>query len=76
MLKKLAVALIELYRTAISPLFPASCRFSPSCSLYAREAVAEYGLLRGGLLSAKRIMKCHPWHPGGYDPVIKRESGN
>jgi len=71
MLKKAALVLIGFYRAAISPIFPASCRFTPSCSAYAKEAVTEYGVFKGGVLSVKRIMKCHPWHPGGYDPVIK-----
>jgi putative membrane protein insertion efficiency factor len=71
MLKKAVLLLIGFYRAAISPFFPASCRFTPSCSLYAKEAIDEYGVARGGLLSVKRILKCHPWHPGGYDPVIK-----
>ncbi|WP_425387072.1 membrane protein insertion efficiency factor YidD [Alicyclobacillus contaminans] len=61
--------LIRLYQVAISPLFPPRCRFVPSCSQYAVEAVQRYGALRGGWLAAKRLVKCGPWHKGGYDPV-------
>jgi putative membrane protein insertion efficiency factor len=53
----------------ISPLLPNSCRFTPSCSEYSLEAVNKYGALKGSYLSFKRILKCHPFHPGGYDPV-------
>ena len=53
----------------ISPLFPPACRFDPSCSLYAAEAFAWHGVIRGGLLAATRVARCHPWHPGGHDPV-------
>ncbi|MGO9377660.1 MAG: membrane protein insertion efficiency factor YidD [Dissulfurispiraceae bacterium] len=63
------IALIRLYRYMISPLLPVSCRFVPTCSEYSLEAVKRYGVLRGGLLSVKRILKCHPFHPGGCDPV-------
>lgn len=60
---------IRLYQWLISPLLPPSCRFYPSCSRYSYEAVDRYGLLKGGALSARRILKCHPFHPGGNDPV-------
>ncbi|GER93658.1 membrane protein insertion efficiency factor YidD [Dissulfurispira thermophila] len=68
-MKTLIIALIRLYRYMISPLLPNSCRFTPSCSEYSLEALNKYGALRGSLLSFKRIMKCHPFHRGGYDPV-------
>jgi uncharacterized protein len=62
------VALIHLYRFAFAWL-PASCRFEPTCSRYTEQAIQKYGLLRGSLMGAKRIGRCHPWNPGGYDPV-------
>jgi putative membrane protein insertion efficiency factor len=68
-LKTLITALIKIYRYMISPLLPNSCRFTPSCSEYSLEAVNKYGALKGSYLSCKRILKCHPFHPGGYDPV-------
>ncbi len=60
---------IRLYQILISPIFPTSCRFHPSCSRYCMEAVERHGPIRGTILSLARISKCHPWHPGGYDPV-------
>ena len=68
-MKKLALSLLSFYRRFISPAFPPSCRFTPSCSAYAYEAIDRYGLLKGGWLGAKRIARCHPFNPGGYDPV-------
>ncbi|MEJ2313941.1 MAG: membrane protein insertion efficiency factor YidD [Nitrospirota bacterium] len=68
-IKKAILFSIDLYRAALSPLLPASCRFTPTCSCYAREAVERHGARRGLALAAKRILKCHPLHPGGYDPV-------
>ena len=63
------VAVIRFYQRCVSPAMPRSCRFVPSCSEYAAEAVAQYGLVRGGWLAARRLLRCHPFHPGGYDPV-------
>nr|VFK42669.1 MAG: putative membrane protein insertion efficiency factor [Candidatus Kentron sp. TC] len=60
---------IRLYQYAVSPFLPPSCRFYPSCSAYALEAVERYGCVRGLWLGARRILRCHPWHPGGFDPV-------
>ncbi|MDR2588600.1 MAG: membrane protein insertion efficiency factor YidD [Spirochaetales bacterium] len=60
---------IYVYQAGISPFFPACCRYEPSCSVYARQAIEKYGLVRGGLLAVKRILRCHPGRPGGYDPV-------
>lgn len=67
--KQICLALILFYRKYISPLKPASCRFYPSCSKYAFDAVNKYGVLKGAFLSLQRITKCHPFNPGGYDPV-------
>ncbi|MBR0383846.1 MAG: membrane protein insertion efficiency factor YidD [Eubacteriaceae bacterium] len=61
--------LIRFYQVWISPMLPKTCRFMPTCSAYAYEAITKYGILKGGFLSIKRIAKCHPFHPGGYDPV-------
>lgn len=68
-MKRIAVLIIRAYQYLISPLMPRSCRFTPSCSEYAKEAVLKYGSVKGIWLSFKRVMKCHPFHPGGYDPV-------
>ncbi len=65
----LVKAPIRFYRKFISPLKPPTCRFYPSCSMYALEAVEKHGALKGSWLAAKRIGKCHPFHPGGFDPV-------
>jgi uncharacterized protein len=66
---RLPYALIVVYRRWISPFTPVVCRFHPSCSSYAAESLRRYGLWRGGHLAARRILRCHPWHPGGFDPV-------
>lgn len=71
MLTSIIIRLIKLYRYFFSPLIPPSCRFSPSCSQYALEAVARFGPGKGLLLTIWRIVRCNPFHPGGYDPVIK-----
>lgn len=68
-LRRLASAPVQAYRYAISPLLPPSCRFHPSCSEFALEAIDRHGPGRGLLLSAGRLCRCHPWHPGGLDPV-------
>lgn len=70
LLKKIALGSISFYRKYVSILKPyPTCRFIPTCSAYAYEAVSKYGPFRGGFLALKRILKCHPLHPGGYDPV-------
>jgi len=68
-IKNLIVTLINLYRMIISPLFPDVCRFYPSCSSYALEALKKYGIFRGAFLATKRILKCHPFNHGGYNPL-------
>ena len=67
--QRLLLALIRFYRGAISPYLPRSCRYTPTCAQYALEAVQNYGALKGGWLALRRILRCHPFHPGGYDPV-------
>ena len=67
-MKRLLIGLIRVYQYAISPFLGRSCRHHPSCSAYAVEAVEKYGAFKGGWLSVKRVSRCHPWHPGGYDP--------
>ncbi|MBD2149639.1 membrane protein insertion efficiency factor YidD [Pseudanabaena sp. FACHB-1277] len=68
-MKQLVIILIQLYRILISPLFPPRCRFQPTCSQYALTAIERFGLITGGTMATKRILRCHPWHIGGYDPV-------
>ncbi len=63
------ILLVRFYQVAISPLKPPTCRFNPTCSTYALEALKKYGLLKGGRLALRRIMRCHPWGGSGYDPV-------
>ena len=67
--ERVGVALIRGYRRFISPMLPPSCRFTPSCSLYTLQAIEKYGLLRGGLMGAWRVLRCHPFSEGGFDPV-------
>jgi uncharacterized protein len=76
MLKKAFIALIRFYQVVISPLKPPSCRFYPTCSHYGMEAIQRFGALKGGWLTIKRISKCHPFHPGGLDPVPEKRNGN
>lgn len=63
------LVLVRVYQRFISPFTPPSCRFYPSCSAYAVDAIARYGAWRGSLLTMRRLLRCHPFHPGGYDPV-------
>ncbi|ATF16460.1 membrane protein insertion efficiency factor YidD [Brevibacillus sp. HB1.4B] len=69
MMVKIMVWLIRGYQLMISPYKPPSCRFAPTCSHYAIESIRRFGAWRGGWLALRRILKCHPFHPGGYDPV-------
>jgi uncharacterized protein len=71
-MKTLTLALLRLYKRWISPLLPPSCRYVPTCSEYAMEAVERYGAVRGGALAAWRVLRCHPLAAGGLDPVVKR----
>ncbi|MCL1873341.1 MAG: membrane protein insertion efficiency factor YidD [Clostridiales bacterium] len=75
MIKKIVLILIVFYRRAISPLFPAHCRYQPTCSQYAIEAIEFYGLRKGGKMACKRILRCHPWGGKGYDPVRTEVGG-
>ena len=68
-MKKVIISCIKFYRKFISPLKRPSCRFYPTCSQYTLEAVEKYGALKGGFMGIKRILKCHPYNKGGYDPV-------
>lgn len=68
-MKYIAVSLLRGYKLLISPLFPPSCRFTPTCSEYAAEAIGKYGFLKGLVLGVKRLLRCHPFTTGGYDPV-------
>jgi putative membrane protein insertion efficiency factor len=73
-MRSILLLLIRAYRYAISPLLGSNCRFHPSCSEYALEALQTYGAVKGTWLSLRRVLRCHPWSPGGYDPVpLKRE---
>ena len=68
-MKRILLWLIRFYQRQISPGLPPSCRFIPTCSEYARQAIEKYGALKGTYLAIRRLLKCHPFHPGGYDPV-------
>ncbi len=69
MIRNLFIGAISLYRLLLSPVLPHSCRFYPTCSEYSIEALKRYGVIRGILLTIKRILRCNAFHPGGYDPV-------
>ncbi len=69
LLKKIILLSISLYQRIIRPILPHSCRFHPSCSEYTRQSIEKYGPIKGSLQGVKRIFQCHPWNPGGYDPV-------
>lgn len=72
-MKWLALKLLRFYKKFISPMLPPSCRFYPTCSVYTYEAIERYGFLRGGWMGAKRILRCNPFVPGGFDPVPNLE---
>jgi len=67
--KHVLLLFIRVYQATLSRVLPPSCRFTPSCSHYGYEAIARYGVIRGGWLAVKRVARCHPFNPGGYDPV-------
>jgi len=69
LVKRFMLFLIGIYQSYISPLKPPSCRYIPTCSEYAKIAIEKYGPMKGGFLAIKRILRCHPFHKGGYDPV-------
>jgi len=71
-LSGIVIAAIQLYRNMISPLRPPTCRFTPTCSQYAVDALTEYGVFRGTWLAVARLAKCGPWHSGGWDPIPER----
>jgi putative membrane protein insertion efficiency factor len=68
-MKTILIFAIRLYQKFISPLLPPSCRFYPSCSEYARQALAKFGAMKGSWLATKRLLRCHPYHEGGFDPL-------
>ena len=71
---RLAITLLHVYRLLLSPWFANRCRFHPSCSHYAEEAIRHHGFLRGTCLALRRLSRCHPWHEGGWDPVPGKEA--
>ncbi|MFP4130517.1 MAG: membrane protein insertion efficiency factor YidD [Thiohalospira sp.] len=73
-MRTILVLVVRLYRYLVSPLLGPRCRFHPTCSCYAEEAVRRFGAVRGGWLAVRRLARCHPWHPGGVDPVPERET--
>ncbi|MCL1632210.1 membrane protein insertion efficiency factor YidD [Sporolactobacillus sp. CPB3-1] len=75
-MKYVLIFLIRLYQKFISPLTPPTCRFYPTCSQYAVEALTRFGVIKGGWLTIKRLLKCHPFHPGGIDPVPEKRANN
>jgi putative membrane protein insertion efficiency factor len=68
-MRRIPLALIRFYQMAISPLLPSACRFHPTCSQYGYEAISQYGIIKGGWMTVRRIARCHPFSRGGYDPV-------
>lgn len=71
--RRFVLVLLELYKILISPFFGNCCRFYPSCSNYAKESIEEYGVMKGFYLAMRRLLRCHPLHPGGYDPVPNKQ---
>jgi len=75
-LQRVAVQMLKTYKWAISPMFRPACRYTPTCSEYAMEAIERFGVFRGGLKAAARLLRCHPFAHGGYDPVVPRQTTN
>jgi putative membrane protein insertion efficiency factor len=73
--RQAVILCLRAYRRFVSPLFPPACRYAPSCSVYAAEAVARFGVTRGALLAVRRLLRCHPFNDGGYDPVPTSRHG-
>jgi len=74
-MKGIVLAALRFYKAAVSPLLPPACRYTPTCSEYAMEAIDRHGVLKGGWLATRRVLSCHPWSHGGYDPVPGRRTG-
>jgi len=74
-MRKPLLQLIRLYQYCISPLLGPHCRFQPTCSCYAHTAIERYGVIAGTWMAVRRLLRCHPWHPGGVDPVPERQVG-
>ena len=72
--RSVALAALRGYKRFISPVLPPACRFVPTCSEYAAEAIQKHGVMRGGTLAVRRLVRCGPWHPGGFDPVPTRKA--
>jgi len=74
--RRIAVLPLRFYQLFISPVLGPHCRFQPTCSSYAIEAIESFGIWKGTLMAIRRVSRCHPWHPGGYDPVHKHDTDN
>lgn len=75
-MRKILILIIRVYQYLLSPLLGPSCRFYPSCSCYAQEALERHGVIKGSWLALRRLLRCHPWHPGGVDPVPGQDDPN
>jgi len=74
-MKQVVLWALRVYKVAVSPLLPPACRYTPTCSEYAMEAIERHGVWTGGWLATRRVLSCHPWSRGGYDPVPERRAG-